>query len=48
MELAKVHLLSPTDLGIYGDGWMKQAQDALPTMVTPNVFVDVTQIGGGK
>lgn len=48
MELAKVHLLSPTDLGIYGDGWMKQAQDALPTMATPNVFVDVTQIVGGK
>lgn len=48
MDLANVYLLSPTDLPVYGDGWMKQAQDALPTMATPNVFVDVTQIGGGK
>ncbi|MBR2974713.1 MAG: hypothetical protein IKC47_03110 [Clostridia bacterium] len=45
-SLCNVYLLSPTDLEVYGEGWMRQAQDALPTMSTPNVFIDVALLSG--
>ena len=45
MQLANLYLLSPTSLSVYGEGWMNQAQQMLPTISTPSVFVDVEKRG---
>ena len=47
MDLCNVYLLSPTDLPVYTDGWMKQAQDCLPKLSTPNAFVDAMLLANG-
>ena len=47
LSLCDVYLLSPTDLPVYSDGWMKQAQDCLPKLSAPNVFVDTALLTNG-
>ena len=48
LSLSDIYLLSPTNLTVYADGWMKQAQDCLPNFYVPNAFVDSVLLHKGE